>query len=117
MISCCAVSAPEPAVNPTCAVFPPTVPGLFTVHEVANVSAGGVASVIVMVNVPFGQSDYFRRPFRSNGSPAGQKEEILRKVAPTSIAWQQSSPQEGRNGYRTTAGRVRPRKFPWAGSN
>jgi hypothetical protein len=46
-----AVSPPLPAAKPTYAVFPPTTLGMFTAQLVVKVSAGVLASVIVMVNV------------------------------------------------------------------
>ena len=38
-------------MNPTYAVFPPTVPGMLIGHEVVNVSAVLLVSVIVSVSV------------------------------------------------------------------
>jgi hypothetical protein len=50
MISCVAVRPPVPPVKPTYAVLPPTVPGIFTVHDVLKLALV-VASVMVMLSV------------------------------------------------------------------
>src|SRR6516164_9941541 len=49
-MSCVAVSPPVPAVNPTHAVLPPTIEGMFTATDVVNVLPD-VGSVIVHVRV------------------------------------------------------------------
>jgi len=50
-ICCVAVREPVPPVNPTYAVFPPTVAGMLIVHDVVNVSAGIFWSVTVIDKV------------------------------------------------------------------
>ena len=50
-ISCVAVEVPVPAVKPTKAAFPPTVPGMLIGQEVVNVSAGTTVSLMVIVRV------------------------------------------------------------------
>lgn len=51
MISCVAVLPPVAAVKPTNAVLAPTVVGISIGKEIEKVSAGTVASVMVMVSV------------------------------------------------------------------
>ena len=52
MTSCVAVCPPVPAVKPTKAVFPPTVPGISMVQEFVKVALVTVSVMVIVRVVP-----------------------------------------------------------------